>query len=241
MARVPNINIRSDPGNISGSMNFYIKVDGKKARRVQKFLDEFPGEVYMGSYEGALKFAKKLHQLVRRCLKTGTPPKGVSWPPHAASTVRSLGPHKLLNLTGFYLRSIKIIDNGPGSTIAVGLPKGLKRPSNAKGSSRITMKHIAQILEYGGPKIPARPLWRPAFNQIGGNTQLKKDITQGIRKQIRASIIAIERSTVRSNYSPESVRSKYRGNWGDFWDDIPTTPSPKGYNPSDYGPSDLPF
>ena len=132
MARIPNVNIRSDPGNLmSGSMNFYIKVDGEKARRVQKFLDEFPGEVYMGSHEGALKFAKKLHQLVRRCLRTGTPPKGVSWPPHAASTIKSLGPHKLLNLTGFYMRSVKIIDNGPGSTVAVGLPKGLKRPSSA--------------------------------------------------------------------------------------------------------------
>lgn len=244
MPRIPNVNIRSDPGNLmSGSMNFYIKVDGEKAKRVQKFLDEFPGEVYMGSHEGALKFAKKLHQLVRRCLRTGTPPKGVSWPPHAASTIKSLGPHKLLNLTGFYMRSIKIIDQGPALTIAVGLPRGLKRPSSAKGSSRITMKQIAQILEYGGPKIPARPLWRPAFNEIGGNARLKKDITQGIRKKIRESIIALEKITIRSDLGSRgsSSRSRYKGDWGNFWDDIPVTPKPQGYTPHSDGPDDLPF
>lgn len=218
MARIPNVNIRSDPDNMmSGSMNFYIRVDGRKARRVQHFLDEFPGEVYIGSYEGALKFAKKLHQLVRRCLRTGTPPKGVSWPPHAASTVKRLGPHKLLHLTGFYMRSIKIMDQGPGSTISVGLPKGLKRPSSAKGSSSITMKHIAQILEYGGPKIPARPLWRPAFNEIGGNARLKKDITQGIGKRMRAAIIALEKASIPGlGYSGSSSSSRYRGDWGNF-------------------------
>lgn len=231
MARIPNVNIRSDPGNMmSGSMNFYIRVDGRKARRVQHFLDEFPGEVYIGSYEGALKFAKKLHQLVRRCLRTGTPPKGVSWPPHSEFTTKSLGAHKLLNLTGFYMRSIKIMDQGPVSTIAVGLPKGLKRPSSAKGSHRLTMKQIAQILEYGGNKVPARPLWRPAFNEIGGNARLKKDITQGIRKKIRSSIVALEKSSIYLN--PPS-----RGKLS--WDDIIPMGPIKKPTFKDPGPSDL--
>lgn len=234
MARIPNVRIRTDPKLDQPSMNFFIKVDGNKSRKVQAFLDDFPGEVFMGSYGGALKFAKRLHQIVKRCLKTGTPPKGVNWPPHAASTIRSLGAHKLLNLTGFYLRHIQIIGNGPVSTIAVGLPRGTKRPSNIKGSSGISMQHIAQILEYGGSKIPARPLWRPAYNQIGGNSRLKKYVIDGIRKQVRSSLMAIEKSSIY----PDS------GSKASYLDLIPkellNKPS-KPQIPSSGEPDDLPF
>lgn len=236
MARIPNVRIRTDPKLDQPSMNFFIKVDGNKSRKVQAFLDDFPGEVFMGSYEGALKFAKRLHQIVKRCLKTGTPPKGVNWPPHAASTIRSLGAHKLLNLTGFYLRHIQIIGNGPASTIAVGLPRGTKRPSNIKGSSGITMQHIAQILEYGGNKIPARPLWRPAYNQIGGNSRLKKYVTDGIRKQVRSSLMAIEKSSIYPN----------SGSKASYLDLIPKellskSSQPKPQISSSGEPDDLPF
>lgn len=238
MPRIPNIHIRTDPGNLSsGSLTFYIKVDGKKAKRVSAFLDDFPGEVWVGSREGACKFANKLHRIIKRCLKTGTPPKGVSWPPHSEFTVKSLGAHKLLNLTGFYMRSIKVMDKG--GTIAVGLPRGLKRPNNIKGSSTLTMKQIAQILEYGGNKVPARPLWRPAYNQVGGPAQLKKDITAGIRKQVRKSVQALESSSIYA----KDITPSMGGN-ASYFDLIPPSYM-KTFKPSssdtDNFPDDLPF
>ena len=249
MARIPNVTIRSEPWKIlpmkgedfQGSMNFFIKVDDGRARKVQAFLDEFPGEIYMGSFLGARKFARKLHQLVRRCIRTGIPPKGVSWPPHAASTVKRLGAHKLLNLTGFYLKSIRIVEDLYRDTIAVGLPKGLRRPSNIKGSHSMTMKQIAQILEYGGPKIPARPLWRPAFQQIGGNARLKKDIINGIRKQIRSKLVSDQKYNIKGIGYEKEMQRGYRGNWGDFWSDVSFKSTPSTYIPHSDGPDDFPF
>lgn len=187
MPRIPNIHIRTDPKFTQGSsLRFVIKVDERKAARVQVFLKDFPNEVELGYKIGAQEFAAKLHRLIIRCLKTGTPPKGVSWPPHSPATVKMLGPHKLLNLTGFYMRSIRIL-NSKG-VIAVGLPRGLKRPSGYKGSNKLTMRQIAQLNEYGGGKVPARPLWRPAYQQCGGTQGVKKSVTKWIRQIIREEI-----------------------------------------------------
>lgn len=190
MPRIPNIHIRTDPKFYSeGSLRMVIKVDEKKAARVKVFLKDFPNEVELGYRIGAMEFATKLHRLVVRCLKTGTPPKGVSWPPHSPATTKMLGPHKLLNLTGFYMRSIKILQGQSLSgTIAVGLPRGLKRPNGAKGSNKLTMRQIAQLNEYGGGKVPARPLWRPAYQQCGGAQGVKKSVTKWVRRVIKEEI-----------------------------------------------------
>lgn len=186
MAQFPNIHIRTDPPNLSGSIQFVVKIDERKAVRVHALLKDFPNEVELGYKIGAQEFATKLHRLVRRCLKTGIPPKGVSWPPHSPVTTKMLGPHPLLHLTGFYYRYIKIIQNK--TSIAVGLPSGLKRPAMMKGSSKLTMKQIAVINEYGGGRIPPRPLWRPAYEQIGGKVGLKKCVTNWIRKIIKEEV-----------------------------------------------------
>lgn len=186
MAQLPNINIRTDPSDFKGSLKFVIKLDEAKAGRVKVFLKDFPNEVELGYKIGAQEFATKLHRLVKRCLKTGIPPKGVSWPPHSPVTTKMLGAHPLLHLTGFYYRYVQIIQNK--SSVAVGLPRGLRRPSMMKGSSSLTMKQIAVINEYGGGKVPARPLWRPAYEQIGGKAGLKKCVTKWIRNVIKEEI-----------------------------------------------------
>ena len=43
------------------------------------------------------------------------------------------------------------------------------------------------MLEYGsrGGNLPPRPLWAPAFEQIGGKKVLKETIVRELRKEIR--------------------------------------------------------
>lgn len=214
MARLPNVNISTDPSfSKTSSIRFVIKLDERKAARVKVFLKDFPNEVELGYRIGAEEFARKLHRLVVRCLKTGTPPKGVSWPPHSPVTTKMLGAHPLLNLTGFYMRSITIINKGwSKGVIAVGLPAGLRRPSNIKGSSSMTMRKIAEINEYGGGKVPPRPLWRPAYKQIGGNQALKKSVSKWVRKIIREEVIRCNMvSTTMKYFSVSSLGPDIRG------------------------------
>lgn len=223
-----------------------IHIDRKRAKKVAVFLDEFPYEVEAGFESGAWEFAEKIHRIVTRCLKTGTPPKGVSWPPHSAVTTKMLGSHKLLNLTGFYLRHIEVGKNKSREfgvvrgTIYVGLPKNLKRPSSIKGSSRLTMREIAEINEYGGGKVPARPLWRPAYRQAGGAAGLRKATRKWVKFFIKEAI----KSHGLDKPSRDFTAVVYTPKTYDFPDPLPklkstgvhNTPLP-GIPPGD----DLPF
>lgn len=184
MPRIPNVNIRTP--SLPDSITLMVKVDEHKSRKVQAMLNKFPQSVEKGYRLGSQEFANKLLKLVKRCIKTGTPPKGVSWPPHSPNTTKRLGPHPLLYLTGFYYKYIQIIQNR--KSIAVGLPRGLRRPSLMHGSSSLTMRQIALLLENGGATLPARPLWKPAYNQIGGMKELRKSVIKHLKNEIKKEI-----------------------------------------------------
>lgn len=166
-----------------------IYVNPKQQAKAQKLLDSMP-HIYHEAYTKAtITFGKKLARLVRRCIKIGQPPPGskVSWPPHTKNTIRRWGEHPLLNLTGTYMRAIKIQHNK--SRTWVGVPANL--PGGQK-NSKLTLNQIAMILEFGSTTgtnafIMPRPLWRPAWKCIAGNKNEKFKITlmRALQREIR--------------------------------------------------------
>ena len=159
----------------------------KKLDQADKLIRETP-KILTDAYTiAATKYAERIAKIARSCLAHGMPPSGsgVSWPPHAASTVKRLGEHTLLYWSSQYYHHIRIIKRG--KHIAVGVPPGLRktRPDGWKSSSPLTLSQVAKILEYGSDKIPARPLWQYLWPAVGGQEAYRKELVQQIRKQIR--------------------------------------------------------
>ena len=166
---------------------FEIYVDKAQQARAERLIRDIPS-ILTKSYEnGTRKFGKQLLRILKKCLSTGTPPagSGVSWPPHSASTVKSLGEHTLLNWTGQYRRSVNIYHQR--NRTYVGLPNNVRKIRKKGKGSKKTLNQIAILLEYGSrdSNLPPRPLWAPAYKVAGGNKSLQKEIRNEIRKQLR--------------------------------------------------------
>ena len=169
----------------SGRLEIY--VDKAQQARAEKLIQSVPS-ILTKSYEnGTRKFGEKLLRIVKKCLSTGMPPagSGVSWPPHAANTVKALGEHTLLNWTGQYKRSVNIYHQR--NRTYVGLPNNVRKIRKKGKESKKTLNQIAILLEYGSrdSNLPPRPLWAPAYKVAGGNKSLQKEIRNEIRKQLR--------------------------------------------------------
>lgn len=159
-----------------------------RLKKAEELIRKTP-KILNDAYEiAAHKFANRLVRMAKYCLANGIPPRGsgVSWPPHAESTVRRLGEHTLLYWSSQYYHHIRVIKRG--KHIAVGVPPGLKktRPDGSRSYSELTLSQVAKILEFGSRdgKIPKRPLWQYLWPSIGGDSPYKRELVQQIRKQI---------------------------------------------------------
>lgn len=181
-----------------------IYVDKRDQEKAQRLLDRQP-QILRRAYEnGAKEFGAILLKIVRTCLNKGEPPKGqsVSWPPHSPHTIRRFGHHPLLHLTGQYARSVSIMKNRRGN-IFVGVPNVKKERMTSKsqkgtssGNSIRTLNQIAYILEVGTANIPARPLWKPAYQAAGGPKKIREIMVKHIRKEIRKEVGGIRYAKV---------------------------------------------
>lgn len=167
--------------------NLELYANKKQLEKADRFIKKTP-KILTDAYTlAATKYAERLARMARSCLAHGMPPKGsgVSWPPHAESTVKRLGAHTLLNWSSQYYHHIRVLKRG--KHIAVGVPTGLRktRPDGWKSSSPLTLSQVAKILEFGSDKIPPRPLWQYLWPAAGGQDAYKKELVQQIRKQIR--------------------------------------------------------
>lgn len=145
-------------------------------------------------YERGLDiFAKKLINIVRRSLTTGTPPpnSGTIWAPHAESTTARWGAHPIYNLTGNYANAVGV--HTYRSRTLIGLPINIGKASKSGG--KITINQLALTLEFGSPSrgIPARPVWHPSLESAGGRAELKKTLLKNIRQ------VLYQRTGIRSN------------------------------------------
>lgn len=174
-----NITISTPLGDLQ------IYTDPKEQARAERLIAETPS-IMRNAYDRATeKFGNQLLRLVKKCLRTGTPPRGTHWDPHSANTIKRYGEHTLLNYTGQYLRSVQIVKQK--NRTYVGIPTNLKKIRKGDRTSKRTLNQVAIMLEYGsrGGNLPPRPLWKPAFEQVGGKKVLKETLVRELRKEIR--------------------------------------------------------
>lgn len=171
--------------------NLRIYSDPKQQAKAERLITRTPSILTEGYRKGTEKFGNQLLRMVRKCLNTGVPPRGVSWPPHSAATVKRYGEHTLLKLTGQYVRSITIVKMK--NRTFVGLPIGVHKVTFTGKVSKKTLNQVAIILEYGSRDgyVPPRPLWSPSYEAIGGKEVLKQAIVNELRKGIRKEINGI--------------------------------------------------
>ena len=72
-----------------------------------------------------------------------------------------------------------------GRNIFVGVNSSVKKTRPDGRNSGLTLLQVAKILEFGGGKVPARPLWIPLFESVGGKAKFKQELVKEIRKQVR--------------------------------------------------------
>ena len=114
-----NITISTPLGDLQ------IYTDPKEQARAERLIAETPS-IMRNAYDRATeKFGNQLLRLVKKCLRTGTPPRGTHWDPHSANTIKRYGEHTLLNYTGQYLRSVQIVKQK--NRTYVGIPTNLKK------------------------------------------------------------------------------------------------------------------
>lgn len=171
--------------------DFQIYSDKRQEAKARKLLNGFEGtqSILKVAYDmGSQKFGEKILKIVKRCLKNGTPPKGVSWSPHSIATVKALGEHTLLNWTHQYLKSVGIYKNKNKRNpyTYVGLPQRVRK-ARKRGDSRKTLSQVAALLERGSGDghLPPRPLWAPAYKEAGSDRAFVETITREIQKEIR--------------------------------------------------------
>lgn len=184
-----------------GGLTVRLYVNKKEQAKAQRLLDKMPN-IYNKAFERASKeFGEHLVRLVKKCLAVGQPPpnSGVSWKPHSESTIHNLGAHPLLNLTGTYMNSIGIqrskgrtwvglkYNRQGGSRNAYGRFTTGQARVNQNPRSKLTLNQIAIINEFGSKdgKIPARPLWRPAWKSLGGNAKYQETLKKELQKELR--------------------------------------------------------
>ena len=179
MAQTINITLSTVLGNVK------IWANPRQQKKAEELLRKTP-EILQQAYKNtAQRFGDRLAKMAKTCLRKGIPPKnsGVSWPPHAASTTRRLGEHTLLYWSSQYYHAIGVYTRG--RNIFVGVKSRVKKTRPDGRNSGLTLLQVAKILEFGGGKVPARPLWIPLFESVGGKAKFKQELVKEIRKQVR--------------------------------------------------------
>lgn len=179
MAQTINITLSTVLGNVK------IWANPRQQRKAEELLKKTPEILHQAYLNTAKRFGERLAKMAKTCLRNGMPPpnSGVSWPPHAASTTRRLGEHTLLYWSSQYYHAVGVYTRG--RNIFVGVKSSVKKTRPDGRTSGLTLLQVAKVLEFGGGKIPARPLWIPLFESVGGKAKFKQELVKEIRKQIR--------------------------------------------------------
>lgn len=179
MAQTINITLSTVLGNVK------IWANPRQQRKAEELLKKTPEILHQAYLNTAKRFGERLAKMAKTCLRKGMPPSnsGVSWPPHAASTTRRLGEHTLLYWSSQYYHAVGVYTRG--RYIFVGVKSSVKKTRPDGRTSGLTLLQVAKVLEFGGGKIPARPLWIPLFESVGGKAKFKQELVKEIRKQMR--------------------------------------------------------
>lgn len=182
---------------LSLPVDIQIYVNPRDQQKALQFFRRCP-EIMRKAYEkGSRRFAKILLDIVKRSLATGNPPpgSGVSWPPLSEKTKKAYKSWGFENTHLWYVignmyRRVGIFATRGNKTIYVGFPQGVRATHPNKNAqrnlnTRPTLQALAKLLEKGGGRVPARPLFAPAFKVAGGTSRLNRFIIEELRKEFR--------------------------------------------------------
>lgn len=139
------------------------------------------GPAIQRGYDKAVsKYARKLLRVIQESIQNGGPPNSI-WEPHSESTMRTYKSHGWVvgqpyYRTGLFYRSLGLYEYR-GKTY-IGLPSGTRTENG------LTMVQLARLLESGSDRIPARPLFKPSLEAVGGTSELRAQILTGIRQEL---------------------------------------------------------
>lgn len=177
------------PGNIE------IKIDRQHEWEKVKFgVDHLGRAIYTGYVEASEKIGHKLVRTIRRAIDSGRPPGGGSWVPLSPSTLRKYHKHfpdatTPYKRSGKFYQSIDFMEEENGKRMYVGVgqysPYTEEYERGEDIRKGLTLIQLAKLLEFGGygGRIPARPLFNPALEAIGGRNAIKKAILEHLRKE----------------------------------------------------------
>jgi len=125
-----------------------------------------------------VKFANEFGNEIREHVRKHILAQDLDWAPLADRTKRRKGhPHAYIE-TGFYLQNIAVeVQTTANYDIDLTVrPTGV-HPTNGK-----RLQDVAEILETGSARIPARPLWRAVKNEMWNySTILTTDFSEAFR------------------------------------------------------------
>lgn len=156
--------------------------------KAEGLLNGMPESIKEGYDKGVSVFSKRVLTIVKRCIRTGTPPKGVWWQPLSDESIlkwkNKYPEHHLYYLTGLYFRSVGTYQYK--NKTYIGLPSNHRRTVGGG-----TLVEVARWLEFGtqagdgrGNGIPARPLWAPSFAEAGGKNGVARELLKQIRRKL---------------------------------------------------------
>lgn len=139
------------------------------------------GRAIQRGYDRAVnRYTRKLLNVIKTAIQDGGPP-GSIWEPQAESTIRTYLSHGWVvgqpyYRTGLFYRSLGMYSYK--GRIYIGLP------SNIRTREGLTLVQLARLLESGSEKIPARPLFSPSLQAVGGTSELRAQILKSIRQEL---------------------------------------------------------
>lgn len=199
MASSLNIYYPTTFGGIGVYINSY---DMRKIKKIDQFVRDSP-RLLRGAFRSSSRdFGQRVVNAAKACIRSSTPPRGVSWPPLSDNYVRNYHQFKggdntmfwwnsefLAKSIGIYEEGVEVLgSNKKSSRLYIGLPLQATHPHPGYPGSRntrnLTLQRIAKFIENGVKGVPPRPLFRPLFNQMGGSKALQKSIKNKIQEQV---------------------------------------------------------
>jgi hypothetical protein len=128
-------------------------------------------------------FALKYKAALIKGILTGGGGIGAAWPPHSPDYKEA---NQLLRLTGNYFNALVAMKvTAKNYSIRMNIDRGAV--SRKSAPNRLSLGQYAVIHEVGSVArgIPARPLWQPAFNSIGGQRAILGRTKGAVQKRLK--------------------------------------------------------
>lgn len=160
---------------------------------VVRFFGELAPNIGVTAVLAQKQIARKLKKIVVGHLVA----QDLGWEPLSESTLKlkTKNADLILIETEKYLNSIKITDNG--KRIMVGVPTNI---FYQRTGQVVQVSRVAAWQEYGTKKIPARPLWGPSIEELGGVKGIRDFVATAIYVKLRTAArgkgITIEKSSI---------------------------------------------